>query len=243
MIAFGSSSVIKKTNNNTIIKHYYDIPEINNIPQKEIQFLKRLEKNKNIIKLISYSENPYIIELEYAELGKLSKNYKNKSWKIKLNYSFQIINAINFIHNNNIIHGDLNTNNIVVTKDNIIKIIDFGGSKEKGENIETMNTISYCSPEQIRSNISSFESDIFSYGLILLEMVYEKPLFYNYDIPEIIEIIEKHKILDIYPINNINIPSLYRYLIKKCLNSDPSYRPKPYICIIIIKLCILINKF
>lgn len=55
MISYGSSSVIIKTNKNTVIKRYHNFSEIleNNIPKREVEFLKRINKNNNIIKLIS----------------------------------------------------------------------------------------------------------------------------------------------------------------------------------------------
>lgn len=246
MISYGSSSVIIRTDNNTVIKRYHNFSEIfeNNIPKREVEILKKINKNNNIIKLISYKENNkkiYELELEYCKLGCLYENYKNMTWKSKLCYSSQIINGLNYIHNNNIIHGDLNSGNIVINEYGIIKIIDFGGSKFGYEDIKTMDTIFYSSPEQIKSGKCYFKSDIYSYGIILLEMIYEKRLFSDYEIENVIEIIENNKILEVYNINFHKTPIMYKYILKKCLQEKLKNRFTTHKCKIHINICKSIN--
>lgn len=245
MISYGSTSIIIKNDNNTITKRYHNMSEIidNNIPKREITFLKKINNHKNIIKLISYkeyNEKIYEIELEYCELGCLYQNY-NINWKIKLNYSSQIISGLNYIHNNNIIHGDLNSSNIIINKNGIIKICDFGGSKFVNEDIEVMDTIPYVSPEQIKLGKISFKSDIYSYGIILLEMIYNERLFLNYDISEIINIIENDKVLEVYNINIKKTPIMYKNILKKCLSINVENRIDTNNCKKYINICNFIN--
>lgn len=91
--------------------------------------------NQNIIELIDYQkeESNYNLILEYADGGSLEKMLK-KYVRFHIDhaifYFIQICHSIKYIHFHNIVHRDLKPGNILITKDNIVKLCDFGHSVE-----------------------------------------------------------------------------------------------------------------
>ena len=141
----------------------------------------------NIIKLFSYYENEeniYMI-LEYSNKGSLYTLIRKKQY-LKENETFhyfiQILNAVNFLHENNFIHRDIKPENILLNDKNIIKLCDFGWCV-KLENNEKKNTIcgtyEYMSPELIKNENYDFNVDIWALGILLYEMLHGKSPFKN----------------------------------------------------------------
>ena len=141
----------------------------------------------NIIKLYSYYENEeniYMI-LEYSNKGSLYTLIRKKKY-LKENETFhyfiQVLNAVNFLHENNFIHRDIKPENILLNDKNIIKLCDFGWCV-KLENNEKKNTIcgtyEYMSPELIKNENYDFNVDIWALGILLYEMLHGKSPFKN----------------------------------------------------------------
>lgn len=137
------------------------------------------------------------IQLSYCNNNTLSQWLYNRSniIDIDLNYIIisQIIRGLNHIHSNNIIHRDLKPSNIFINNDLEIKIGDFGLSKDIahiiGSNISFssgIGTSMYTSPEQLTWDIYTIKTDMYSLGLIILELF----ILYNTDM-EKIKIFEK----------------------------------------------------
>lgn len=94
-----------------------------------------------------------------------------------LGVSIQIASAIKHAHDNNIIHKDIKPQNILITKDGIVKVTDFGIAKEVSSNTittETIGSVHYFSPEQARGGFIDFKTDIYSFGIVIYEMATAK---------------------------------------------------------------------
>ena len=209
------------------IKNIHDMKRI----EREISMVKNIA-HLNIAKVLDIKEDDskYYIIMEYCEKGELFNLILEKR---KLNeeesayYFYQIINGLEHIHLNNIIHRDLKPENLLLTKNNILKIIDFGLSNYNTEN----NLLStpcgspcYASPEMISGEkYNGFTSDVWSTGIILYAMIYGYLPFENInnDNDILFQKIRECKID--YPRNNC---LLALDLLKKILVVDPNERIK-----------------
>ena len=106
-----------------------------------------------------------------------------------LDYALQIVQGLAAAHERGIVHRDLKPTNIFVTRDSLVKILDFGLAKSArplSEDSQTgtgtepgvvLGTAGYMSPEQVRGAPLDQRSDLFSFGLILYEMLAGEPAF------------------------------------------------------------------
>lgn len=101
-------------------------------------------------------------------------------YKKVINITRQIAAGLSFAHKNNIIHRDIKPHNILMTKDGVAKIADFGIAKAISESTIMKNTTSddmvmgsvhYFSPEQARGGYVDAKSDIYSLGIVMYEML------------------------------------------------------------------------
>ncbi|MBS7298725.1 MAG: protein kinase [Eubacteriales bacterium] len=103
-------------------------------------------------------------------------------WKEASHIAVQIGLALQCAHENNIVHRDIKPHNILITKDNTIKVADFGIARAVTSDTmvtgkETMGSVRYISPEQARGGYVDGRSDIYSLGVVLYEMLTGKVPF------------------------------------------------------------------
>ena len=147
--------------------------------QQEISILKRL-KHKNIVQLYEIVQTRkyiYLI-LDYAQNGELFEYISNKKrlTEIESCKFFQdIINGMEYLHQQNIAHRDLKPENLLLDHKKSIKITDFGLSTNytEGKLLKTpCGTPSYAPPEMLRGELyHGMYSDIWSSGIILYAML------------------------------------------------------------------------
>ena len=194
--------------------------------EREINILKKLN-HLNIVKIVQIKEdmnNIYII-MEYIEnnLFNYILNKKYLSEQESSFYFFQLISGIDFIHSQGIVHRDLKPENILITKNKILKIIDFGLSNyfSKGKLLSTLcGSPSYTAPEIIQGNkYDGFVCDIWAIGIILYTMICGHLPFEEYDNKILFKKIIKCKIE--YP---KYIPNNIKILLQKILVANPDKR-------------------
>ncbi|MDR1364252.1 MAG: serine/threonine-protein kinase [Oscillospiraceae bacterium] len=102
--------------------------------------------------------------------------------QIAIRYFVQILSAIEYCHSKNILHGYIKPDNILLTKNNIIKLMNFGISKNI-ENNPQRSELLYRAPEMIKGENYSFPVDIWSLGCVLYEMLNaDKPFTFMDDV-------------------------------------------------------------
>ena len=121
----------------------------------------------------------HYIVMEYID-GKTLKELINEDGKLPekraLNYALQIAEALKMAHSKHIVHRDIKSQNIMVTKDDRVKVTDFGIARVADNTTVTatnavMGSVHYFSPEQARGAKVDNRSDIYSMGIVLYEML------------------------------------------------------------------------
>jgi serine/threonine protein kinase/WD40 repeat protein len=161
-----------------------------------------------------------------------------------LDYAAQIARGLAAAHERNIVHRDLKPENLFITRDGHIKILDFGLAKLAGPRLpnatpgnehETtlpstptepgriMGTVGYMAPEQVRGGSGDTRSDIFSFGVILYEMLAGVPPFRGDSPIETLNAILKDDPPDLFELN-MRIPSVLDRVIRHCLEKNPDER-------------------
>lgn len=155
-------------------------------------------------------------------------------------YAQQIVSGLSAAHEKGIVHRDLKPENLFITKDERVKILDFGLAKlrEPSANIHgsedatrramtdpgvVMGTVGYMSPEQVRGQVTDHRSDIFSFGLILYEMITGKRAFQEESLAETMSAIVKEEPPEMTESNPNISPSLER-IVRRCLEKKPERR-------------------
>jgi len=120
----------------------------------------------------------HYIVMEYID-GITLKEYITENgklpWKRAVNIAIQICSAIDQAHRNHIVHRDIKPHNILLTKDGIAKVTDFGIARAVSSSTITMvgstiGSVHYFSPEQARGGYIDEKSDLYSLGIALYEM-------------------------------------------------------------------------
>jgi calcium-dependent protein kinase len=139
----------------------------------EIKILNTLD-HPNIVKYFeTYDDSRYIyLVMEYvkgSDLFECIKNKKRFSEKKLAEYMRSLFSAIQHCHSNGVIHRDIKIENIMITSDDSVRLIDFGLSKIKTDDenfYEVAGTIDYMAPEVLAGNCD-MSADIWSLGVVL----------------------------------------------------------------------------
>lgn len=152
---------------------------------REIKLLAAL-KHPNIAALHTALtiDNQLVMVMEYVEGCSLSARLAKGPVPVPdaLNYIDQVLDALSYAHQQNVIHRDIKPANMMLTPEGVMKLMDFGiarGSEEPAKLTATgttLGSINYMSPEQVKGEPTDARSDLYSVGISLYEMVTgEKP--------------------------------------------------------------------
>ncbi|KAL3637301.1 hypothetical protein CASFOL_019600 [Castilleja foliolosa] len=236
--AFGAASlVLHKTENKKYVL-------------KKIRLSKHTEKFKTKacqeMNLIAKLRHPYILEYKdawvekgsciffvtnYCELGNISdimrKARRGSHFpEEKLcKWLTQLLLAIDYLHSNRVLHRDLKLSNIFVTKENDIRLGDFGLAKllnEEGLVSSVGGTPNYMCPELLADTSSyCYKSDIWSLGCCLFEIAARQQAFRAPDMAGLINKINRSLISPLPIVYSSNI----KQIIKSMLRKSPEHRP------------------
>ena len=209
-IGKGSFSTIYKCRHNLNNKQYA-LKEINIDKNKnkikmtikrEFEIMRKLN-HENIVKIhdviIDTRLNNIYFIMDYYEYGDLS-HFLNKTplkEKFSRKYMKQLSNGLKYLLDNNILHRDLKPQNILLSKNYDIKITDFGFATyyTKDSIINTLcGSPMYMAPEIITKNGYNYNSDLWSVGIILYEMIHGYTPFNVSNFIDLIKEIKKKNI-------------------------------------------------
>ena len=178
------------TTNTSSIDHIMEIPGMETGALREISILRCFS---NLLNIDKNFEHPNIITIHdicwyggdlAMVMPKMCSTLYNMiesgslSDKQRINISHGLITAVGFLHENNIIHRDIKTDNVLLDDNMNVKLCDFSLAKFFSDKMEEVGithtsevgTDTYRAPEQIWENKYSFSADVWSIGVVMIEM-------------------------------------------------------------------------
>src|SRR5579864_1932578 len=200
--------------------------------QREAEVLASLN-HPNIAQIYGVEERALAMELVEGEAPKGPMPF-DEAWKI----ASQIAAALEYAHEKGVVHRDLKPANVKVTPDGVVKLLDFGLAKAftnqrepsaSPENSPTLTlgatevgvilgTAAYMAPEQARGKAVDKRADIWSFGVVLYELLTGERLFEGEGAAETLAAVI-HKQPDL-----AKVPRQARRLLEECLQKDPKQR-------------------
>ena len=190
----------------------------------------------------AHDGSPYVVsELLQGQTLRQRISGTTLAQKRAIDYALQIAHGLAAAHEKGIVHRDLKPDNLFITNDGRVKILDFGLAKLTGagntelsqtsiptRRVDTdpgkvMGTVGYMSPEQLKGRQVDHRSDIFSFGAILYEMLSGRRAFHGESAAETMSAILKEDPPDLSETNQRISPALER-LVNHCLEKNPESR-------------------
>uniref|UniRef100_A0A8C5HWY7 mitogen-activated protein kinase kinase kinase n=1 Tax=Gouania willdenowi TaxID=441366 RepID=A0A8C5HWY7_GOUWI len=205
------------------------VKKVRDIKETEIKHLRKL-KHPNIItfKGVCTQAPCYCILMEYCAQGQLYEVLRagrKITPSLMVDWSMGIAGGMNYLHLHKIIHRDLKSPNMLITHDDLVKISDFGTSKELSDKSTKMSfagTVAWMAPEVIRNEPVSEKVDIWSFGVVLWEMLTGEVPYKDVDSSAIIWGVGNNSLQ--LPVPE-SCPDGFKILLRQCWNCKPRNRP------------------
>jgi len=177
---------------------------------------------------VEESEGQMFISMEYIDGGTLRQKIPFSKMDDALSVAIQIADALQEAHSRGIVHRDIKADNIMLSAKGQVKVMDFGLAKLKGSlkltrSSSTVGTLGYMAPEQIQGGEVDHRSDIFSFGVLVFEMLAGKlPFRGEHEAAMVYSIVNEEPLqLDQF---RQDVSPVLSNLILRCLEKDPADR-------------------
>uniref|UniRef100_A0A5B7A582 Protein kinase domain-containing protein n=1 Tax=Davidia involucrata TaxID=16924 RepID=A0A5B7A582_DAVIN len=174
------------------VKIHSGSERLNRVYKQELEILLSLH-HQNIVKLLGYCddrEDQGVLVFEYISNGSLQEKLhgcgdgRGLSWKSRMVIAFQLAQAIEYLHERcslQIVHGDIKASNILLDEQLNCKLCDFGSAKmgfsstvlppSSSKQLMMMGSPGYVDPHYLRTGIASKKNDVYSFGVIVLQLI------------------------------------------------------------------------
>ncbi|KAJ6798169.1 serine/threonine-protein kinase STY8-like [Iris pallida] len=156
-------------------------PSIEEFAQ-EVRILREVQ-HRNVVRFVGACTKPpqFCILTEYMPRGSLydllRKRDKNLEVSLLLKFALDVCNGMDYLHQNNIIHRDLKTANLLMDNNNVVKVADFGVARfqnQAGVMTAETGTYRWMAPEVINHQAYDQKADVFSFAIVLWELATSK---------------------------------------------------------------------
>lgn len=208
--------------------------------KEEIRLARKIT-HRNIVRTFDFGARPdlFYITMEYVpgyDLGRLLTKKGALELNIGIAVSKQICSAMAAAHTLGIIHRDLKPSNMMINRQGILKIMDFGlamqvshssddhNSVDKEDQPGILGTPRYMAPEQFLARQLDERTDIYAIGIIMFTLFNGEPPFNSQDIIDLARQHSHSPIPEINRKNGENIPQGLTQIIRKALEKKPESR-------------------
>jgi eukaryotic-like serine/threonine-protein kinase len=213
-------------------------PELASDPEilqrfKQELILARLVSDRNVIRIFDLGEagNVKFITMEYIEGESLHSMLRERG-KLEVGEAVdvmeQVASGLAAVHHEGIIHRDLKPGNIMRDKKGRVVVMDFGLARSLASDGLTrtgamLGTIEYMSPEQAQGKELTVSSDVFTFGLILYQLLAGVTPFYAESVIASLLMRAQQRAVPLSDIDKL-IPGVLSNIVAKCLETDPALR-------------------
>ncbi|KAE9600546.1 hypothetical protein Lal_00046257 [Lupinus albus] len=219
--------------------------------ENEVSWLSKM-RHQNIIKLLGYcihGESRFLV-YELMENGSLETQLhgpnrgSSLTWFLRLRIAVDVARALEYLHEHSnppVVHRDVKSSNVLLDSNFNAKLSDFGlaiGSGMQHKNMKMSGTLGYVAPEYISHGKLTDKSDVYAFGVVLLELLTgRKPMenmssneyqsLISWAMPQLTDRSKLPSILDPAIRNTMDLKHLYQVaaVAVLCVQSEPSYRP------------------
>jgi serine/threonine protein kinase len=208
---------------------------ISHDPELKIRFYREAQsaahlQHPNIITIFDFGEvnQRVFISMELVEGSSLKQVIEaSPPLDQKLHLMAQVLRGLGFAHKNGVVHRDVKPGNILVTRDGVVKILDFGvahlASSDLTRTGSALGTPEYMSPETVEGRKIDRRSDIFSCGIVFYELLTQVKPFYD---DSLTAVMEKVLSTQLAPVSSLvpGIPPTLDLVVSRMLQKNPDDR-------------------
>lgn len=205
------------------------VKKVKDKTEADIKHLRKLN-HPNIVAFKGVCIQPpcYCIVMEYCPYGQLYdllKNGRQIAPNTAIEWSKQIASGMMYLHSHKIIHRDLKSPNVLLTYNDTLKISDFGTSRQWTDRSTKMSfagTVAWMAPEVIRNEPCSEKVDVWSFGVVLWELLTCEIPYRDVESSALIWGVGNNSLQ--LPIPS-SCPDGFKLLLQQCWSAKPRNRP------------------